>query len=674
MVKLSSVRNIGIAAHIDAGKTTLTERFLYYSGKIHRVGDIDEGDTQMDWMAQERERGITITAAATTVPWRNHEIHLIDTPGHVDFTIEVERSLRVLDGAVIILCAVSGVEPQSETVWHQADKFKVPRIVFINKMDRLGANFAAVVDELRTRFKANPAVIYFPIGAEDKFYGVVDIIEQKALYFSGVENESPRFDMVPSDMRNDVIMAREQLVELVADFDDVIAEKYLNGTEISTAELKSALRKGVLTNRVVPILCGTALRNKGVQPCLDAVVDYLPSPLEVPPIEGVNPESGLHELREPDTKTPFAALAFKIMMEHGRRQVYLRIYSGNVTPGQEVYNPRIGHSEKIARLFSVHANKRERIDKAGPGLIVTANGLKETMTGDTLCAATAPIIFEPIDSYEPVISAAIEARSQAEKEKLDFALNKIVDEDPTFQVRYDDETGQTLIAGMGELHLDIIIDRLAREYNVTANIGKPEVVFRETISITNTANADFMRQIEEKTMFGQAQVRIIPQPRSSGVEILATINDDADIPSAIISAALEGIKEGGSSGPHGYPLDDYKAELIGLEYRPSVSTETAHRIAAGEAMRQAVREAKPMLLEPIMNVEITAPDESLGDILGDLNARHSQITNVGFRGDKRVINANVPLRRMFGYATLLRSLSQGRASFSMQFERYDTWL
>jgi elongation factor G len=674
MAKLSAVRNIGIVAHIDAGKTTLTERFLYYSGKIHRVGDIDDGDTQMDWMPQERERGITITAAATTVPWRDHEIHLIDTPGHVDFTIEVERSLRVLDGAVVVFCAVSGVEPQSETVWHQADKFKVPRLAFINKMDRLGANFDAVVQEITRRLGARPVPLQLPIGAEDRFAGVVDLVRERALYFTGDESEAPREDAIPGELREPFRAARDHLAEAASDFDDAVAEKFLSGTALSADELKRALRKGVVRNRLVPVLCGTALHNKGVQPCLDAVIDYLPSPLEVPPIEGVIPGSGDKTARPPDTKAPLSALAFKVMMDQGRKQVYLRVYSGILKPGDEVLNPRLGKLEKPARLFSVHANKRERILQAGPGMIVTANGLKDTATGDTLCAESAPIVFERIDSYEPVISAAIEARSQPEKEKLDFALAKMVEEDPTFRVRDDGETGQTIIQGMGELHLDIIIDRLAKEYNVEAHIGKPEVVFRETVTQSASGEANFTRQLEEQSMYGQAEVRVSPRPRRSGVEVRSALAEDNAVPPAIVEAALAGMREAGSLGPSGYPLEDFDAVLVRVEHRPGASTETAHRIAAGEALRQAVREAGPTLLEPIMHVEVTVPEAFLGDVLGDLNARHGQIEDVGFRGQARVVSASVPLRRMFGYATSLRSQSQGRASFTMQFARYDTWV
>ncbi|HEY3357590.1 MAG TPA: elongation factor G [Polyangia bacterium] len=673
MAKLALVRNIGIAAHIDAGKTTLTERFLFYSGRIHKIGDIDVGDTQMDWMPQERERGITITAAATSLSWRNHDLHLIDTPGHVDFTIEVERSLRVLDGAVVVFCAVSGVEPQSETVWHQADKFRVPRIAFVNKMDRLGADFASVVQEIRTRLEARPAPLQLPMGAEDRFVGAVDLLKMRALYFSGVEGEAPREDDIPAAYLEAAQAAREQLVETAADFDDALADKYLGGQEISADEIRAALRKGVHQNRVVPVLCGTALRNKGVQPCLDAVVDYLPSPLDVPPIDGVVPGTEEHASRPPEEKAPFSALAFKVAMDQGRKQVYLRIYSGAVRPGDEVLNPRLGRTEKVARLFSVHANKRERLDKAVAGMIVTANGLKDTATADTLCAVNAPILLERIDTYEPVITSAIEPRTLAEKEKLDHALAKISEEDPTFRVREDPDTGQTIIAGMGELHLDIIVDRVLREYNVQAGVGKPQVVFRETISRPGEGEARFQRELENEQIYGQARVRVVPRPRGGGTEFRAAVPAEPPVPPDIIAAALEGAREAASSGPEGYPLEDLETILIGVEYRFGASTPIGHKIAGSEAFRQAVRDAGPTLLEPIMQVEVITPEEFMGEVLGDLNARRGQVENVGFRGQKRVIDAKVAMQRMFGYSTNIRSLTQGRATFTMQFAKYDSW-
>jgi elongation factor G len=674
MAKLTLVRNIGIAAHIDAGKTTLTERFLFYSGRIHKIGDIDEGDTQMDWMPQERERGITITAAATTLVWGNYELHLIDTPGHVDFTIEVERSLRVLDGAVVVFCAVSGVEPQSETVWNQADKFAVPRLAFVNKMDRLGADFDAVVEEIKTRLGARPVPLQIPIGAEDRFAGVVDLLGWRALYFSGIEDDPPREEEIPADLVDRARALREQVVEAAADFDDALAERFLAGEEIPAADVKAALRRGVLKNAVVPVLCGAALRNKGVQPCLDAVVDFLPSPLEVPPVEGVVPGSATRAVRPPEEKAPFSALAFKVAMDQGRRQVYLRVYSGAVRPGEEVLNVRTGRTEKVARLFSVHANKRERLDKAVAGQIVTANGLKETSTGDTLCARNAPILLERIDTYEPVISAAIEPRTLAEKDKLDLALGKMVDEDPTFRVREDPDTGQTLIHGMGELHLDIIIDRLRREYNLEAAVGKPQVVYRETISRTAEEEARFQRQLEDSEIYGHARVRVRPLERGAGKRFRAEVPATPPVPAEIVAAALEGAQEASSSGPAGgYPLEDVEVVLVGIDYRDGASTPIGHKIAGSEALRQALKEAGPTLLEPIMQVEVTVPEEFMGEVLGDLNARRGQIENVGFRGQKRVIDAKVALQRMFGYSTNLRSLTQGRANFTMQFARFDSW-
>ncbi|HVT07745.1 MAG TPA: elongation factor G [Polyangia bacterium] len=680
--KMSRVRNIGIVAHIDAGKTTVSERFLFYSGRIHKIGEVHEGEATMDWMPQERERGITITAAATSFAWRNHDIHLIDTPGHVDFTIEVERSLRVLDGAVVVFDGVSGVEPQSETVWRQADKFKVPRICFINKMDRAGADFAAAVAEIRDRLGGRPVPIQLPIGAEDRFAGVIDLIREKALYFSGDEDEGPREDVIPAAMAEEAAAAREKAIEAAADVDDAIANAFLEGTPISEEALKAALRKATIACKIVPVLAGAALRNKGVQPLLDAVCDYLPSPLEVPPMVGTVPGSEEPATRPPDDTAPFSALAFKVAMDEGRKVVYLRIYSGVLKAGDDVQNARTRRNEKVARLFSVHADRRERIERAGAGSIVVAMGLKDAGTGDTLSSPKAPIIFERIDIYEPVIARAIEPKTQAEKEKLDFGLAKLADEDPTFRFGEDAETGQMIIRGMGELHLDVIVDRLRVEYGVEATVGRPQVVYRETLAKPADGEARFERVVEDETLFGHARVHVAPRPRASGNELKMQIPRPVqapgapkvpETPQAILDAAMDGAREAMHSGPQGYPIEDISVTITAIEYRPDASNAAGQRAAVGEALRHAFREAGTRLLEPIMKVEITCPEANVGDVLGDLNARRGQIEDVGFRGRQRVITAKVPLRRMFGYSTDLRSATQGRANYTMQMDSYDAW-
>jgi elongation factor G len=680
--KLTRVRNIGVCAHIDAGKTTVSERFLYYAGRIHKIGEVHDGEAQMDWMPQERERGITITAAATTLEWRGHDVHLIDTPGHVDFTIEVERSLRVLDGAVVVFCGVSGVEPQSETVWHQADNFHVPRLAFVNKMDRPGADFQAVVDEIRDRLAAHPVPVQLPIGAEDQFVGVVDLIHERAIYFSGAEDDPPREDSIPAAMADKVAAAREKLIEAAADLDDTIATAYLEGKPIEPGTLMAALRKGTILCSIVPVLAGSALRNKGIQPLLDAVCDYLPAPTEVPPIQGKDPTTNLPTTRPPDDSAPFCALAFKVAMDEGRKTVFLRIYSGVLKPGDEVQNARTRRNEKVARLFSVHANRRERIERAGAGSIVVAMGLKEAGTGDTLYAPKAPISLGSIDVHEPVIARAIEPKTQAEKEKLDFGLAKLADEDPTFRFGEDAETGQTIIRGMGELHLDIMVDRLRREYGVDAHVGRPQVVYRETLAGAAEAEARFERQVGDETLFGQARVRVAARPRGRGnlVKLAVVMPEQVpgapkipEPPRAILEAALEGATEAMRSGPEGYPFEDIEVVVTGIEYRPDASTPAGQKAAVGEALRQASREAGTRLLEPIMKVEVTAPEANVGDVLGDLNARRARIEDVNVRGNQRLIVAKVPLRRMFGYSTDLRSATQGRANYTMQFETFDAW-
>ncbi len=673
MAKIDRVRNIGIVAHIDAGKTTVTERFLYYAGKTHKLGEVHDGEAQMDWMAQERERGITITAAATTFDWNKHEIHLIDTPGHVDFTIEVERSLRVLDGCVVVFCGVGGVQPQSETVWHQADKFHVPRLAFINKLDRVGADFPGVIKQIEARLGARPVPLQLPIGSEDGFRGVIDLLTMKALSFTGNYDDPPVVEDIPSELRAEAEAAREEMIEAIADVDDAIAVTFLEGQELELQEIKDAIRRAAIAVKIVPLLCGSALRNKGVQPLLDAVCDFLPSPLEVPPVHGVDPSDASIKLtRSPKNSEGLAMLSFKVAMDDGRKVVFLRIFSGTLKAGQEVLNVRTGKKEKVARLFVLHANKRQRVEQGVAGMIVAASGLKDATTGDTLCALDAPILLERIDTYEPVISIAIEARTNAAKEKLDFALQKMADEDPTFVVREDEETGQTLISGMGELHLDVIVDRMRREYGVEADVGKPQVFYRETIAGEAEAQAEFERELKDEVIYGKASCRVRSRSRGTGMAFTSEVTADQPSMESLIAAAMQGLRDAAWAGPEGYPLEDVEVTLTAVSTRDGVTqTEVGARAAASEAFRRAVAQAKPARLEPIMEVEVSVDDDHLGAVIGDFNQRGGQIEDVGQRGVKRVVNAAVPLRNTFGYSTKLRSLTEGRATFSMQFKAYD---
>ncbi len=676
MAKIEMVRNIGVVAHIDAGKTTVSERFLFLSGKIHKVGEVHDGETQMDWMEQERERGITITAAATTFEWKKHEVHLIDTPGHVDFTIEVERSLRVLDGAVVVFCGVAAVQPQSETVWHQADKFKVPRIAFVNKLDRIGASFDHVVSEIKARLGANPVPLQMPIGVEDSLRGVVDLVTMKALMFADSLEDPPTVEEIPAELADEAAAARDRMISSVADFDDAIAEKYLEAKEITEAELVAAIRKATIAVKIVPVLGGTALRNKGIHPLLDAVMAYLPSPVDLPPVTGVDPRNTSEKLvRGPKNNEPMSALAFKIAMDEGRKVVFLRLFSGTVDSGAEVLNVRTGKKEKIARLFRIHADKRERLEKAVAGEIVAVAGLKDATTGDTICDPKSPILLERIDTYEPVISQAIEADSSAAKERLDFALAKTVDEDPTFRVKEDAETGQTLISGMGELHLEIIVDRMRREYGVQAKAGKPQVVYRETAMGEGEGSAVFERELKEQAIYGEASCRVTSRPRGSGMEFKNAVvaNPLAPIPELILNSALQGLRDAASSGPQGYPLDDVEVTLLSVATREGANGEIGARAAAAEAFRRAVAAAHPVRLEPIMAMEVTTDEEFMGSIIGDLQQRRGQVQDVESQGPvKRKISAKVALRNMFGYSTRLRSMSEGRATFSMTADSYDT--
>ena len=677
MAKIDQVRNLGVVAHIDAGKTTVSERFLFHSGKIHKVGEVHDGETQMDWMEQERARGITITAAATTFEWKKHEIHLIDTPGHVDFTIEVERSLRVLDGAVVVFCGVAGVQPQSETVWHQADKFKVPRLAFINKLDRVGASFPAAVADIRERLGANAVAIQMPIGVEDGFSGVVDLVRMKALMFSGDVTEAPEVVEIPADLAGPAADARDQMIQGLADLDDGIAVKYLEGQELTAQELDAAIRKATIAVKLIPVLAGTALRNKGIHPLLDAVIAYLPSPADVPPVTGVDPRNTDEKLtRAPKNNEPFAALAFKIAMDEGRKVVFMRIFSGMINAGDEILNVRTNKKEKIARLFQLHANKRERLDRAVAGEIVAAAGLKDATTGDTICDPKSPILLERIDTYEPVISQAIEAENAAAKERLDFALQKMVDEDPTFRTHEDPDTGQTLIRGMGELHLEIIVDRMKKEYGVQARAGKPQVVYRETVLKEGDGHAVFERSLgtsgKEQAIYGEATCHVRGRSRGQGMEFKKKLPASSMLPELIQQAAMQGLKDAASSGPDGYPLEDVEVTLTDIKLKEGANGEIGARAAAAEAFRRAVQAATPSRLEPIMAVEVTVDDEFMGGVIGDLNQRRGHVQDVGTRGAKKVVTAFVPLRNMFGYSTRVRSLTEGRATFSMQFHAYDT--
>jgi len=673
MAKIDMVRNLGVIAHIDAGKTTVSERFLFHSGKIHKVGEVHDGETEMDWMEQERERGITITAAATTFDWKKHEIHLIDTPGHVDFTIEVERSLRVLDGAVVVFCGVAGVQPQSETVWHQADKFKVPRLAFVNKLDRIGASAPSVVADIRERLGANAVPIQLVIGSEESFSGVVDLVTMKALMFTGDVTEAPEVTDIPADLAASAAEARDQMIQAVADLDDSIAEKYLEGGELTIAELKAAIRKATIAVKMVPVLNGTALRNKGIHPLLDAVIDYLPSPADVPPVTGVDPRNTTEKLvRQPKNTVPFAALAFKIAMDEGRKVVFLRVFSGVLEAGDEVLNVRTNKKEKVARLFRVHAAKRERLEKAVAGEIVAVAGLKDATTGDTLCDPKSPILLERIDTYEPVISQAIEADTAAAKERLDFALGKMVEEDPTFRVKDDPETGQTIISGMGELHLEIIVDRMKREYGTAARAGKPQVVYRETILATGEGHAVFERDLKEQQIYGECACVVRARARGTGMEFKRDIPSVPAFPDVIVAAAMQGLKDAASSGPDGYPLEDVEVTLTKIALKEGANGEIGARAAAAEACRRAVADAQPARLEPIMSVEVIVDDDGLGSVIGDLQQRHGQVQNMEAAGSKRVVSALVPLRNMFGYSTRLRSMTAGGATFRMQMHTYDT--
>ncbi len=670
--KLSRIRNIGIVAHIDAGKTTVTERVLFYTGRSYKMGEVHDGQAVMDWMPQEQERGITITSAVTTCEWNNHEIHVIDTPGHVDFTIEVERSLRVLDGAVVVFCAVGGVEPQSETVWHQADKYGVPKIAFINKMDRIGADFFGTVAMMKERFNSIPLPVQIPLGREDSFRGVVDLIRRRVISWDdSTLGVSFTTSDIPDDIFPEAETQREKMIETLADVDDALAEKYLAGEEISEADIVRAVRQATISLKLVPVMCGSALKNKGVQPVLDAVVLYLPSPEDVPAVKGINPKTGLEETRASNAKEPMAALVFKVMQDEGRKLTYLRIYSGQLQVGEDVYNASKKRKEKIARLLKMHANKRERIERAGAGDIVGVMGFKDATTGDTLCDEKNPILLESIEFYEPVISQAVEAKTPADQERLTLALSKFMEEDPTFKFKYEDETAQTIISGMGELHLEILIDRLTREFNAHVNIGKPRVVYRETIQKRVEIEGRFEKELGDKRHFGHVRLTLEPLPRGSGNEIVNRL-DAAAIPEEFHPAIIEGINEAVQSGVvGGYPVVDVRIELSGGSVKEGESSLMGYKIAASSAFRDGCLLAEPVLLEPIMMVDVISPAEFMGEVIGDINARKGEIQAIAPKGPISEIKAKVPLRAMFGYSTDLRSATQGRAVFTMQFFAYD---
>jgi elongation factor G len=671
---LDRVRNIGIMAHIDAGKTTTTERILYYTGRTHKMGEVHEGAAVMDWMAQEQERGITITSAATTAFWRDFRINIIDTPGHVDFTMEVERSLRVLDGAIAVFDSVAGVEPQSETVWRQADHYKVPRIAFMNKMDRMGADFFASVKSMIDRLGARPVPVHLPIGAEEHFRGVVDLIEMRSLTWEDELGEKVEIGEIPAELMEQAQEYHHQLIDAVADHDDELMETYLEDESAVTPEmLKRALRAATLDITVTPVLAGSAFKNKGVQPLLDAVIDYLPSPLDVPPIHGVDPRTDHDLSRRPSLDEPFSALAFKVMSDpFVGRLTYARVYSGQVKAGDRLLNVTTGKTERIGRILQMHANSREERETIGAGEIAALVGLKNTSTGDTLAIETAPIRLESMDFPEPVISVAIEPKTKGDQDKLGAGLQRLTDEDPTFRVRTDDETGQTLISGMGELHLEIIVDRLMREFNVDANVGRPQVAYRETISKpVEKIEGKFVRQTGGRGQYGHVVINMEPADPGDGYEFMDKVVG-GKVPREYIPSVDLGIQEAMESGVlAGYPVVDLRVALVDGSYHDVDSSEMAFKVAGSMAFKTAMQRAKPKLLEPVMAVEVVTPEEYLGDVMGDLNSRRGHIEHLEPRGNAQAIRARVPLATMFGYATDLRSTTQGRATFTMQFDRYE---
>ena len=670
--KISHIRNIGIIAHIDAGKTTVTERILYYTGRSHKIGEVHDGEAVMDWMVDEQERGITITSAVTTCHWEDLEIHIIDTPGHVDFTIEVERSLRVLDGVVGVFSAVEGVEPQSETVWRQADKYGVPKIAFINKMDRIGADFFGAVDMMRERLSANPLLLQLPVGQGENFTDVIDLIDMKQISWDeqtlGVSYQSGDISV---EYLTQAEKYREKIIEAAAEYDDEVMEAYLSEMPIEPRKLLDAIRRATIDLELVPVLCGSALKNKGIQPLLDAIAKFLPSPVDVPPIKGTNPDTGeviACNARESD---PLAALIFKVSMMEGRKLSFVRVYSGTMKAGEDVYNPSLKKKEKLARILQMHANKRERVNSIGAGSIAGIVGLKDSSTGETLCSANHPVLLENIEIYEPVISVAVEPRTHADQEKMEVVLQKFMAEDPTLRVRQDEDTGQTILSGMGELHLDIITSRMQREFNTNVNVGKPQVVYRETIAETAAASAVFDKEIAGQRLYGEVKMRAAAVSRGAGNRFISEISPE-ELPQNFIEAARKGALESLESGSlMGYPVVDVEIRLTGANHKESLSTELAYTVSASMACREALAKAGPFLLEPIMDAEVFVPEAFTGEVIGDLNARGGKIESIDHRLGSQVITVTVPLSRMFGYSTSLRSATQGRGTFTMQFARFD---
>jgi elongation factor G len=668
---LEKTRNIGIAAHIDAGKTTTTERILFYTGKKHKIGEVHDGAAEMDWMEQEKERGITITSAATTCFWKDHRINIIDTPGHVDFTVEVERSLRVLDGAVAVFDGSQGVEPQSETVWHQADKYKVPRVAFINKMDKMGADFYMSLDSIKERLSKDAYAIQLPIGAESSFLGVIDLIEEKAFKFEGDSGEKIVEILIPDDMKEQVKIYRNNLLEKIAEVNDELTAKYLNGETITLDEIKKAIRTLTLQGKMYPVICGSALSNIGVQQMLDSVVWYLPAPTDLPPTKGLNPDTEADEFRKPSDDEPFTALAFKVATDpFVGKLIFFRVYSGKVSAGSYVYNTTKGVKERLGRIVRLHANHREDVNEVFAGEIAAAIGLKSTITGDTLCDEDNPIVLEKIIFPEPVISVAIEPKTKADQEKIGVAMQKLMEEDPTFRVHTDEETLQTIISGMGELHLDIIVDRMKREFKVEANVGNPQVAYKETIKMTAEAEGKYIKQSGGRGQYGHCLLRVEPLERGKGYEFEDEIKGGV-IPKEYLPAIEKGVKEGVVRGIQaGYPVVDIKIACYDGSYHEVDSSEAAFKMAGSMAFQSACKKANPIILEPIMKVEVLTPEQYMGDAIGDLNSKRGQILEMTERGQMKVVKAMVPLASMFGYVTTLRSLTQGRASSTMEFDHY----
>ncbi len=672
-IPIDRTRNIGIIAHIDAGKTTITERILFYTGRVHRMGEVHEGAATMDWMEQERERGITITAAATTCFWQDHRINIIDTPGHVDFTVEVERSLRVLDGGVVVLDAVAGVQPQSETVWRQADKYHVPRICFVNKMDRVGADFERTLESIRRRLRANAVAVQLPIGVEDSFRGVIDLIDYEAIIYTDDLGTRMEETAIPAELAEVAASKREEMIEKIVETDELLLEKYLEGAEISRDDLRQALRRATISGKLVPVLCGAALRNKGVQPLLDAIVAYLPSPVDIPPVRGVDPRTGDEVRRLAADDEPFSALAFKIVADPFiGKLAYIRVYSGVLTPGTVVLNSTRNQKERAGRIVRMHANHREEIkDAVYAGDIAAIVGLRSAYTGDTLCDPNYPVVLESIKFPEPVIWVALEPKTKADQDRMGVALQRLAEEDPTFRVRTDEETGQTIIAGMGELHLEVLVDRMLREYKVHAKVGRPQVAYRETIRKPVEVEGRFIRQTGGRGQYGHVWLRLEPLPRGSGFEFVNKIVGGV-IPKEFIPAVEAGIREAMETGVvAGYEVIDLRAILFDGSYHEVDSSEMAFKIAASMALKQGVLKGDPIILEPIMSVEVTVPEEFLGDVLGDLNSRRAHIVGMDTMDGIQIIRAMVPLAEMFGYATDLRSMTQGRGVYSMEFDHYE---